>query len=154
MRSDRRMRRPCRWRGEDGNTLLLMPIAMLVMLALAAVVLDYAIAFSAQREAATVADGVARAASGAVDEGRLFDDGTYVVDLGRASQAAAFVLASRPAAERLQMTCAAPRHGATPDVVEIDCRATTDLVFRPALGRDATFSVDVTGTARAADAPG
>jgi hypothetical protein len=137
---------------EDGNTLLLMPAAILVMVVLAAIAIDFAVMYTAQREAAVAADGVARAATGAVDEQRLFDDGVYVIDLGRADAAAASVLAARPADDGMQLRCGVPRHGATPDVVVIDCRASVDLVFRPALSSGGrTFEVSVTGTARAAE---
>lgn len=145
--------RRARLAAEDGNTLLMMPAAILVMVVLAAVAIDFAVMYTAQREAATAADGVARAATGAVDEQRLFDDGVYVIDLGRADAAAAAVLAARPADDGLQLRCGVPRHGATPDVVEIDCLATTDLIFRPALGGGRGFEVSVTGSARAAEAP-
>lgn len=149
MRSERRSRLAA----EDGNTLLMMPAAILVMVVLAALAIDFAVMYTAQREATVAADGVARAATGAVDEQRLFDDGVYVIDLGRADAAAAAVLAARPADDGLRLQCGVPRHGATPDVVEIDCRANTDLIFRPALGGGRNFEVSVTGSARAAEAP-
>lgn len=142
-----------RWRTEeDGNTLLLFPAAILVMLVLAALAIDSALMWTAQREAATLADGVARAATGAVDEARLFDDGEYVIQLDRANAAAQGVLASRPD-HAIALRCGAPRLGPTPDSVEIDCSATVQRIFARTMGGDPSFEVSVTGSARAADAP-
>ena len=146
------MRSEARWTAEDGNTLLLFPAAFLVMLVLAALAIDSAVLFSGQREATTLADGVARAATGAVDQQRLFDDGEYVIDLGRADAAAQGVLAARPA-EALVLRCGGPRLGTTPETVEIDCTATVQRIFARALGGDRSVEVQVTGSARAADAP-
>lgn len=147
--SDRWSRRRARCGGEDGNTLLLMPVGILVVMLLSAIAVDSAIMFTAQRDAQTVADGVARSATGAVDDDGLFDDGVYRVDLARAAQAAQAVLAARPPSE-LDVACEPPRHGATPDVVEITCEASVDLIFASVLGNDASFRTTATGTARAA----
>lgn len=146
MRSELRRR----LRAEDGNTLLLMPVGILVVLVLSAIAVDFAIMFTAQREAATAADGVARAATGAVDEATLFDGGGYVIDLGRAAAAADAVLAAR-GDDGMRLSCGAPAHGATPDSIVIDCEASVELIFAPALDGTRSFAVSVTGTARAAD---
>lgn len=147
MASERTARR---WAPEDGNTLLLMPVGVLVVLVLSAIAVDAAIMFTAQRDAQTVADGVARSATGAVDEDALFDDGVYLIDTSRAAAAADSVLANRPADE-LAIACAPPVvPPGTPDVVEVTCEVTVDLIFSSAFRADASYTADGTGTARAA----
>ncbi|MEX0835049.1 MAG: hypothetical protein WD010_03090, partial [Nitriliruptor sp.] len=48
-----------RWRDEGGNTLLLMPVGVLILLVLGAIAVDFAIVFTAQRELANLTAGLA-----------------------------------------------------------------------------------------------
>lgn len=76
-------------RSEAGNTLILVPVAILIMLGLAAVALDTATVFLGQRRLVDLASAVANDAAAAVDLDAFFTQaGTEVVPLDRARAAA------------------------------------------------------------------
>jgi Flp pilus assembly protein TadG len=141
-----------RWRAEDGNTLILMPVGVLVLLVLGAIAVDSAVMFSAQREVATVAAGLANDVAGAIDERRVFDEGRFVIDPARAEQLVATVLANRGD----DIRCAV---AVDEDRVQVACEdPAVRLVFAPALqaipGVTGTVTVRGVSAARAAAGPG
>jgi len=56
------------WRGEDGNVLLLFPAAVLVLVILGALAVDFSIVYLGEREAADLAAALANDAASALDE--------------------------------------------------------------------------------------
>jgi hypothetical protein len=75
------------WLDEGGNTLVLVPVAVLILLGLAAVALDTATIFLGQRRLVDVASAVANDAIAAVDVGAFFaqvDTEVVPLDRGRA----------------------------------------------------------------------
>ncbi len=62
-----------RWRGEEGNTLVLVPVAVLILLGLAAMALDGALLYLGQRRLADVAAAAATGAAGELDRAAFYD---------------------------------------------------------------------------------
>jgi Flp pilus assembly protein TadG len=69
---------------EDGNTLILMPVAFLVLLVLAALTVDGAAAYLGQRRVADLAAGLANDAVAAVSEQAFYEGGQVAIQDGRA----------------------------------------------------------------------
>lgn len=69
-----------RLRGEHGNTLLLMPAAVLVLFLLAAIAVDSAVLFLGQRRVADLAASVAQDAVAAIDEARFYEGELVLVE--------------------------------------------------------------------------
>jgi hypothetical protein len=66
---------------------MLMPAAVLVMIVLGSIAVDFAIAFLGERELASLASAAANdAATAAYDVERFREDGTFVLDPDRAEQ--------------------------------------------------------------------
>lgn len=61
-----------RWRSEDGNVLLLFPAAVLVLVILGALAVDFSIVYLGEREAADLAAALANDAASALDEGAFY----------------------------------------------------------------------------------
>lgn len=72
MRSTVRRRVAGRLQGDAGNTLVLMPVAVLILLGLAALVLDATTLYLGQRRLADLAAAVATDTAGAVDRERFY----------------------------------------------------------------------------------
>lgn len=88
-------------RGEAGNTLILFPVAVLILLGLGAVALDSATVFLGQRRLSDLAASIANDAISGVDLPAFYDEAsdTTRLDQGRAS-ARAFQLSSSQAQDR------------------------------------------------------
>jgi Flp pilus assembly protein TadG len=72
---------------------MLMPAAVLIMILLGSIAVDFAIAFLGERELASLASAAANdAATAAYDVERYREDGTFVLDLDRAEQIVADTL--------------------------------------------------------------
>ncbi|MEX1177426.1 MAG: hypothetical protein WEB09_03100 [Nitriliruptor sp.] len=141
-----------RLRGEDGNTLLLMPVGVLILLVLGAIAVDFAIVYTAQRELANLTAGLANDAAGAVDEDAFYRDGVYRIDGSRARGVVSYVVATRPD-DTLVIDCPTVALDA-PDVVRVACVGTIDLVFSGALpGGVSPYTVRASSTARADEGP-
>jgi hypothetical protein len=69
---------------EDGNTLILMPVAFLVLLVLASLTVDGAAAYLGQRRVADLAAGLANDAVAAVSEQAFYEGGQVAIQEGRA----------------------------------------------------------------------
>jgi hypothetical protein len=156
--SDRRTLGPWRsrrsLRAEDGNTLLLMPVGVLIMLLLGAIAVDFAIIYMAQREVANLAAGLANDAAGAVDEEAFFTEGVYRIDRTRGNRVGWQVVVSRPD-DTVVVGCPSVTLEAA-DIVRVSCVGTVPLIFAPAVpGLASPYTVRSTSTARAAteDAP-
>ncbi len=121
MSGDRR----ARFSAQDGNTLVLFPAAMLILLALVALSLDAAVAHLAQRRLADLAASVANDATTAMDLDAYYGRGDLTLD---ASRAAARMHEQRVAIGRDRgledVSCSVTTNG--PVVV-----ATCDAVVRP-----------------------
>ena len=104
------LRPPAAGGEEDGNTLLLVPVAILILFGLAAVALDSATIFLGQRRLVDVATAVANDAIAAVDLDAFFaQTDTEVVPLDR----------DRAAARRDQLVA---RQGQDRSLEELSCR--------------------------------
>ncbi len=137
-----------RWRDEGGNTLLLMPVGVLILIVLGAIAVDFAIVYTAQRELANLTAGLANDAAGAVDERAFYTDGEYRIDGSRARQIVNFVVSSRPD-DTLNISCPTVTLQAV-DEVRVACVGTIDLVFSQALpGGVSPYTVRASSTARA-----
>lgn len=120
-----------RSRAEDGNTLLLMPAGVLVLMVLGAIAADFAIMFQADRELGDVASGLANDAAALLDEEAFYTRGEIVVDRDRVAALVALVVPQLQD-EPLSFSCtpAFP----TPRTVEVACTGRTELLFTPAVG--------------------
>jgi Tfp pilus assembly protein PilE len=132
---------------EDGNTLILMPVAFLVLLVLAAITVDSAAVYLGQRRVADLAAGLANDAVAAISERAFYEGGEVAVDAGRAAilrQQRLAGLSEDPAFRdvRCEVIPAGERATAT-------CQARVEPIFGRALGRGQGRLVRVTETARA-----
>jgi len=123
-----------RTRRERGSVLLLVPAGVLVVIVLASIAVDFAIAFLGEREVASLATAAANdAATAAVDEAHLRATGEFRIDPDRAED----VVAATIAASSLDLDL----DPAVVDVIDLDgapavrVRLTgrIDYVFAPAL---------------------
>ncbi len=122
--------------GEAGNTLILVPVTVLILLGLAAVALDSATIFLGQRRLVDVASSVANDALAAVDVDAFFaQEGTEVVPLDRGrARARRDQLVARQGADRsledLSCRFLALEDG-PPTRVEVLCTATVRPIMAP-----------------------
>ena len=145
---DRRHPSIARLDDESGNTLILMPVAVLILLMLGSVALDGAIAFMADRELNDVASGLANDAAVLVEESIFYGEGEVVISQARVDALLAQVVPLLQD-EPLSFTCTGAVSGAG-DTVTVRCAGRTDLLFLPALpGSAALGEVEATATARA-----
>ena len=145
MGSDRR-----RWRGEDGNTLVLMPAAVLILLVLASLAFDAAVVHLQQRRLSDLAASLANDAVAGLAVSSVYDlDAGPAVDPARASDLAAARLAAFAHDDTLPDVRWVPE--AVGDAVTVTCEGRVVPVFGRALASDrASFRVRAVETARAA----
>jgi Flp pilus assembly protein TadG len=121
-------------RDERGSVLLLVPAGVLVVIVLASIAVDFAIAFLGEREVASLASAAANdAASAAVDEAHLRTTGEFRIDPDRAED----VVAATIAASSVDLHLDAPvvdviDIGGEP-AVRVRLTGRIDYVFAPAL---------------------
>lgn len=134
---------------EDGNTLLLMPVGVLVLLVLGAIAVDAAVAFMGDRELANLTAGAANDAAAAIDEDVLYLEDRVVLDPARVQAVVDAVVAARPD-DTVEMACV-PQI-LPPDEVRVTCEGNVPLIFSPAVpgGADAA-TIQATSVARLAD---
>ena len=85
-----------RERSQRGSVLMLVPAAVLVLIALAAIAVDSAIVFMAQRQAGDIAAAAANDAAGAaLSEGAFYGGGAVALDPARVATVAADAVAAR-----------------------------------------------------------
>jgi len=127
--------------------LILMPAAVLVLLILGAISVDFSIAFLAQRQLKDAAVAAANDAAGAaLDQAQLRGSGATVIDPARASVVAAqAVAASLSAPVRLTAPPAVTVNG---DQVTVVLDGEADYIFAPTIP-GAAHRVHVRGAATA-----
>lgn len=134
-----------RLRAEDGNTLLLMPAGVLILMVLGAIAADFAIVFQADRELNDVASGLANDAAGLLDEAAFYTGGDIVVDEARVAALVALVVPQLQD-DPLSFACTPAFPG--PRTVEVTCTGRTELLFTPSVGTAVDLG-RVSATARA-----
>lgn len=139
-------------RREDGSALMLMPAAVLVVLLLAAIAVDGAIAFLGERELADLTAAAANdAAVGALREEEFYRCGALVLDAGRAEDIARTVVAAR-SRDAVTITAIRATLGRAEGVPTVEVRATgtVDLIFSPTVpGVSGTRRVSAVSVAEA-----
>jgi Flp pilus assembly protein TadG len=135
-----------RRRGERGTVLMLMPAAVLVLVILASIAVDFSLAGMRARSLHNAAAGAANDAATAALSHEALRNGDTWIDVEAARRVAAESLAARGVA-----LAAAPEVLVSPDGREITVhlRATYDYVFAPAIpGAPDTFTIEASATAR------
>lgn len=118
-------------RSERGSVLLLFPAAVLVLLVLAAITVDFSIAFLGERELANAADAAANDAASTIDVTWYRATGEVIVDCERAAEVVVSSFEAR-APDWLQRgdvrldECAGDR-------VRVEASGTVRLIFSRAL---------------------
>jgi hypothetical protein len=124
-----------------------MPVAILVLLALAAIAIDSAAIYLGQRRVADVAAGLANDAAAGLSEGAFYGGGEVAISPARAARRQEQVLASLaedPAFREVR--CDVVPAG---DLVTVTCRAQVEPIFARAVRLRGSTLVTATETARA-----
>jgi Flp pilus assembly protein TadG len=134
--------RPGPWGQEAGNTLLLFPAAVLVLLGLGGMAIDAATLFLGQRRMVDLATAVATDAVAGLREAAFYDEATVEVDARRAAvRRDQLVAALEDNWSLSDVTCTLAVAG---EQVTAGCTATVRPLFAPLWWRDGT-SRRVTG---------
>jgi Flp pilus assembly protein TadG len=134
---------------ERGSVLMLMPAAVLIVIVLGSIAVDFAIAFLGEREAASLAAAAANdAATAAVDEQAFRRTGEFRIDEARARRVARAALeASSSELDAIEIDVAVTTAGGEP-AVTVTVRGTVHYVFAPAIpGAPHGTEVEATATA-------
>ena len=118
-----------RLRREDGNTLALFPAAVMVMFVLASMAIDAAMTFSAQRQVADIASGIANDAASAFSDDVYFGGGDIVIDQAQAQARVADALAIRSDADQFDVACDVATPGG--DRVRVTCTGRVRQLVSP-----------------------
>lgn len=142
---------------DDGSALMLLPAAVLVLLVLAAITVDSAIAFLGERElAATVAAAANDAAVAGIDREQFYRCGALTIDRRAATRVAEGAVRGRSSdAVRLTKVGVATDTGTTAPQVTVRAQGVVELIFSRALpgGRDhAVVGASAVASARLPDA--
>ncbi|MFP4635649.1 MAG: hypothetical protein ACLFRD_07305 [Nitriliruptoraceae bacterium] len=142
-----RLRR--RLRAEHGNTLVLMPVAVLILLGLGAMALDTATVFLGQRRLMDVTAAIAMDATAAVDRERFYDPDSTEVALEpvQVERRMAALLAAERGDRTLQDLSCDPPELDGPSAT-VTCHATVRPVLAPMWGLAEVHRLTVTETAR------
>lgn len=139
-----------RLRSQSGNTMLLMPVAVLVLLLLAAIAVDAAVLFLGQRRIADLAASVSHDAVSYVDLETFYQHGEVRLDRDQGVAREAVLSSQLPHDDAL----VSPSCGLTTGqrdgepFAEADCSAQVRLIFAPALpGADRIRQVTASDTA-------
>ncbi len=130
---------------EDGNTMILYPFALLIVLALGGIALDTAVFFQAHREAVDVAAGLASDIAGIIDEESFAERGQIVIDPVRA-QRLVNVTNNDLATHPNQLVCS---HALSGNSVEVRCVGTGEAILLPVVGLLGDMTLDGRSTASA-----
>jgi Flp pilus assembly protein TadG len=140
-----------RLRSQHGNTMLLMPAAVLVLFVLAAIAVDAAVLFLGQRRLADLAASVAQDAVAAVDEASFYDeDRDLALDVGDARAREATLTSALPRDDALlDPSCGVEAgQGESGPVATVSCTARVRFVFTPVVpGTDRLRQVSAHETA-------
>lgn len=139
-----------RLRADDGNTLLLMPAAVLVVIILAGIAVDLATVWLGYRRVADLAASIANDAVAAVDFEVFYGNKGKVQVVSARAQQRADVLVQYAGSDRALLNPAC-RVEAAADSVTVHCTAAVEPIFSPGIF-DAIrrYEVRATATARAA----
>ena len=142
-----------RLRREDGNTLALVPAAVLVMFVLASMAIDAALTFSAQRRLDDIAAAAANDAVSALDESVYVAaaDAGWAVDPVQARERVDAVLARRTDTTELSADCS--DLDVAGDTVTVTCTGEVRQLISPARFLGVT-SRDLRARATARAVPG
>lgn len=128
---------------------MLMPAAVLIVIALAAMTVDMAIVHLGEREAAAAADAAANdAVTWGLDEGALYEDGEYRLDAARVRESVERSLAAHEISGTLLSVSISAGVDSVSVTVEIEVEV--DYIFARALPGDydgTTVSATSTATA-------
>ena len=139
-------------RAERGSVLMLMPAAVMIVILLGSIAVDFAIAFLGEREALSLASAAANdAAAAALDEQRFRETGEFVLDHDRARRIVASTLeASSSELHDLTVDVSFPIVDGT-EGVRVEVTGTVDYVFAkaiPGAPDDHEVSASATAVAR------
>lgn len=136
---------------EAGNTLVLMPVAILILVGLAALTVDTAAVALGQRRVSDLAAGLARDSVAALDEEAFYTTGEAVLDTGRVLALRDLRVAS-VAEDRALADVRCDEVTVVDERVTVRCRARVRPIFGLVLpgGRD-VFEVTAVETARSAE---
>ena len=132
---------------ERGSVLLLMPAAVLIVIVLASLCVDFAIAFLGERDVANLAQAAAQdAATAAVDVERLRETGEFRLDPDLVEQVVAATLAASSTEVDLDPPDVVVTIVDGAPAVRVELSGRVDYVFAPVLpgGPD---GIDVSATA-------
>lgn len=144
-RRTRRTTARVRLAAEEGNTMILYPFALLIVLALGAIALDTAVFFQAHRESVDVAAGLAGDIAGIIDEAEFAASGAVVIDPVRAQRLIDVTnldLASHPN----HLVCTHMLVGST---VHVRCVGTGEAILLPVVGLLGDMTLEGRSTASA-----
>ena len=140
-----------RLRSQRGNTMLLMPAAVLVLFVLAAIAVDAAVLFLGQRRLADLAASVAQDAIAAVDDATFYDEERALgIDAGAARARETTLRAALPRDDALlDPACAVTTDvGDDGPTAAVRCTASVRFVFTPVVpGTDRLRQVTASETA-------
>jgi uncharacterized membrane protein len=146
-----------RLRSQQGNTLLLMPTAILVLMVLAAIAVDSAMLFLGQRRVADLAASVAQDAVAAVDEARFYQGDLVLVE-GDATRRGETLAANLPHDDALLEPSCLVTTGQDDNldpIASVRCTANVRFIFAPVIpGADRISEVAATETAAGRQGPG
>lgn len=130
--------------GEDGSTLLMYPVAVLMVLVIGAVAIDAAVLFQAHRQAVDTASGLASDIAGIVDEAAFAREGEVRIDRDRAGDVLSYANEVQLAGHPNGLSCGAELGD---DRVAVTCRGTGRPLLFTIGGEAATLRVEATVTA-------
>lgn len=138
--------------GEAGNTLLLMPAAVLVLLMLAGVAVDAAVVFLGQRRVADLAASVAQDGVASVDLDQFYEHGELVVREPGAAARRDALLTTLPSDDAFRNpSCAVSVDGVR---VTAACQAEVRVIFAGVLpGMPVIRQVEAVETAEGQQGP-
>lgn len=124
-----------RWRAEQGNTFVLFPAAILVVLALGSLALDAATVFLGQRRLADLAAAVANDAVAGVSEESFYagDSDQLRIDPARANLRAAQLVEAQPEDRALLAPSCLLTLVEGGQGVRVECTATVRPIIAPAI---------------------
>ena len=138
----------CSLRGEQGNTLVLMPAAVLILLGLGAMALDSATIFLGQRRLTDLTATIATDAVAAIDRERFYDPHDVEVSLDPHQVAArAEVLLAGQREDRTFQSLACDPAELDGTRATVTCHATVRPVLAPFWGLADAHRLTVTETA-------
>lgn len=134
---------------ERGSVLMLMPAAVLIVIVLASITVDFAVVFLGERELASLAGAAANdAATAGLDQERFRETGAFVLDPDRVGAVVHSTLAASSSEVRDITVTVSVTDVAGEPAVEVTLRGTVDYVFAPALpGASDTATVEATAVA-------